>query len=422
MNSGGGAVLAKKGTGVKRMCQHAIPEAMEHRLACAWVGCILKGGVHFLNVYLKDSEGLSATNQLLLETAAGALKGLQGPWIAQGDWNMPPETLAASKWLDIVNGVIFASQLPTCHDNVYDYFFVHRSLADAVVGVQRLQDGGSNPHWMARLIIKGNAKRFAVRQLVRPGKVEGILPHGPPQQGPDYQPVLDKLANDELDAGAKCWVKMARQEWSNIAGKDLRFKECRFKWRSAVNRSASPWDCSTITSVAWRGLARRAGDIPRLLARAPWQQVHYDAVVNHILAAGKASASLPNAMRQVHGQELDAWAASLSNATKACSFQWLHSLAKLVGIKAAALESVTNRCRLHEWQIAIGAKSAAGCLKPTAPTKLAFRWMRGPIGWQVSPTGPAHLNECIPCEPEDDTTLWVEDEPFTAPTGDGGGS
>ena len=44
--------------------------------------------------------------------------------------------------------------------------------------------------------------------------------------------------------------------------------------------------------------------------------------------------------------------------------------------------------------------------------------MGGPIGWQVSPNGPAHLNECIPCEPEKDKTLWVEDEPFTAPKGE----
>ena len=41
--------------------------------------------------------------------------------------------------------------------------------------------------------------------------------------------------------------------------------------------------------------------------------------------------------------------------------------------------------------------------------------MRGPIGWQVSPNGPAHLNECTPSEPEEDNTLWAEHEPFTAP-------
>ena len=326
MNSGGGAVLARKGTGVKRMCQDSIPVSMEHRLACTWADCIIKGGCHFLNVYLKDSEGMSATNKLLLETAAGALKGLKGPWIAQGDWNMPPEMLAASKWLEIVNGVIFATQLPTCHDNVYDYFVVHKSLADAVVGVQRLQDAGLNPHWMTRLVLKGNAKRFAVRQLVRPDKVEGILPHGPPLQDPSYQPVLELLAESEPDNAAKCWNKLARQEWTSIAGKDLKFKECRFKWASAVSRSASPWDGSTIASAAWRALARRAGDITNLLARVPWHKVHRDAVADHILAAGKASASLPGAMRQAHGQQIDAWAESFHRATTAGSFQWLHPL------------------------------------------------------------------------------------------------
>ena len=418
MSSGGGAVLARKGTGVKQVCKNSIPEAMQHRLACTWVDCILKGGVNFLNVYLKDSEGLSETNKLLLETGAGVLNGLKGPWIAQGDWNMPPETLAASKWLEMVDGVIFATQLPTCHDNVYDYFVVHKSLADAVIGVQRLQDGGLNPHWMTRLILKGNAKRFAVRQLVRPGKIQGIFPHGPAKQAPDYQPVFDKANKDQLDAGAKDWIKLARQEWSEIAGEELQFKECRFKWTSAVSRTASPWDGSTATSLAWRCLARRAGDIPRLLARVPWQKVHFDAVTGHLLAASKASASLPNAMRQIHGQQLDAWAVSFRSATKACSLQWLKSLEKLADIKAGALETETCRCRSHEWQVGIGAKAAVDRPKPTAPTKLAFRWMRGPIGWQVSPNGPAHLNECIPHEPEEESTMWVEDEPFTAPKGE----
>ena len=49
------------------------------------------------------------------------------------------------------------------------------------------------------------------------------------------------------------------------------------------------------------------------------------------------------------------------------------------------------------------------------PTKLAYRWMRGPIGWQASPAGPARLNDCTPEEPSDYKTLEVESEPFCAP-------
>ena len=88
MSSGGGAILAGKGTGVERMCQNPIPDTQ----ACLHLGRLYPERGHLLlNVYLKDSEGMSATNKLLLETAAGALKDLKGPWIAQGEWNMPPD-------------------------------------------------------------------------------------------------------------------------------------------------------------------------------------------------------------------------------------------------------------------------------------------------------------------------------------------
>ncbi len=91
--------------------------------------------------------------------------------------------------------VIFATELATCNDSTYDYFVVHRSLAPSVVGVQRLQDGGMNPHWPSRLIMRGNGRRHAVRKLVRAPKVEPILPKGPPQQPPSYQQVIDLAAD-----------------------------------------------------------------------------------------------------------------------------------------------------------------------------------------------------------------------------------
>ena len=42
--------------------------------------------------------------------AAVALNTVDGPWVAAGDWNMTPKTLAASGWLKVVGGVIFATR------------------------------------------------------------------------------------------------------------------------------------------------------------------------------------------------------------------------------------------------------------------------------------------------------------------------
>ena len=81
----------------------------------------------------------------ILEVAIIALRCLRGPWVAGGDWNISPELLRSSRWLEIVDGVLFSPGLATCGNNIYDYFVVHRSLMHAVVGVQRVEDGGMLP-------------------------------------------------------------------------------------------------------------------------------------------------------------------------------------------------------------------------------------------------------------------------------------
>ena len=61
MGSGGGAILARAGMGIAPGPEDLIPESMAHRLQLAWIGAMLKGGIHTLNIYLKDSEGLLGT-------------------------------------------------------------------------------------------------------------------------------------------------------------------------------------------------------------------------------------------------------------------------------------------------------------------------------------------------------------------------
>ena len=97
-----------------------IAEASAHRLGISWIDAVLRGGINCMTVYLRHSEGLSEANQGLLEEAAVALGTLKAPWIAAGDWNMSPQVLASSNWLQMVNGVVFATTLTTCNDNTYD--------------------------------------------------------------------------------------------------------------------------------------------------------------------------------------------------------------------------------------------------------------------------------------------------------------
>ena len=75
--------------------------------------------------------------------------------MVSGDWNLSPEVLEAARWPEVVGGKIFATKLPTCNQETYDYFVVHSSIAHSVVGVQRMAAGGFSAHFATRLFIQG---------------------------------------------------------------------------------------------------------------------------------------------------------------------------------------------------------------------------------------------------------------------------
>ena len=79
-----------------------------------------------MSIYLLDSVGMNPSNISVCEQAALVLRSLCGPWICSGDWNIEPAVLAASGFLKLVNGVVFAASLPTCGQTTYDYFVVSR--------------------------------------------------------------------------------------------------------------------------------------------------------------------------------------------------------------------------------------------------------------------------------------------------------
>jgi len=84
--SGGTAVASRKGLG--SIPHDFIADGYRHRIGAAWVGAIVKGGVHVFPLYLKDGEGMSDTNAAILTQLAGAIAAVRGPWIVAGDWSM----------------------------------------------------------------------------------------------------------------------------------------------------------------------------------------------------------------------------------------------------------------------------------------------------------------------------------------------
>ena len=105
-------------------------------------------------------------------------------------------------------------------------------IAHAAAGIQRLDDTGCNPHWHTRLIMRGDARRFAIRSLVRPPKVEAVLPHGPPQRHPSYDAVFAAAHRPELaDMTTVEWYSKARTEFSDFAQTDLSHRPIEYKWK-----------------------------------------------------------------------------------------------------------------------------------------------------------------------------------------------
>ena len=282
-----------------------------------------------------------------------------------------------------------------CNDSVYDFFVVKRSIAHAVVGVQRLSDGGLNPHWPARLFLRGDARRHAIRRLGRPPRVDAHLPQGPPAAPPTYTMAQVARENTSVvdDAMAE-WYTLARCEWSSLAGRSLSYSRARFKWASAVGRPAKPWIGSSTASVMWRSLARRADESTRLLTcdAALLTPTRPATVCGHVRAARGATKSLSHTMRKEHGPSVERWAHSFRAAVGCNSLHWLRSLSRCADLQAQKLERITMRVRQHTWRAKIG----AGPVQPgqsTGPTKAAYRWVRGLTGWTRSPVGAAELED-----------------------------
>ena len=168
IGSAGCGVLAKSGTGLSATGSPAIDDGCAHRIASAWVASVLKGGIQIFSVYLIDSVGINEANKKILDAITATIQTLSGPWIIAGDWNVNPNVLVGSGFLARVGGVLVAPANPSCNDNTYDYFVVCRALSHAVVGAQRVDGVGFTPHRPSRLLIRGDARRFAVRTIVRP--------------------------------------------------------------------------------------------------------------------------------------------------------------------------------------------------------------------------------------------------------------
>ena len=101
-------MLTKNGIGIAKAGPKTLSEFSEHRVTVTGVNAVTKGGVHFISIYLIDTVGLNEANKLILEEVTLAVKNIKGPWVIAGDWNLPPDILAASGFLQMIGGALFS--------------------------------------------------------------------------------------------------------------------------------------------------------------------------------------------------------------------------------------------------------------------------------------------------------------------------
>lgn len=222
------------------------------------VSALLRGGMHCGTICLVDSESVSRTNLDILHEAGVVLCALRGPWVLSGNFNMASEMLRRSGWVEAVNGVIVATTMPTCNGAVYDDLVVSKGLEDVVLGVQRLDRAGLEPHYPVRLVLGGNARSAMARQLKRAPRVPATLPSAPLPE----QPLVcgDINTTDELTDPMCTWDDAARREFKSLFGRDLAHADPRFVWLPAQGPVAEPRGDSEDSRV-WRDLACRAREL-----------------------------------------------------------------------------------------------------------------------------------------------------------------
>ena len=183
-----------------------------------------------------------------------------------GDWNIQPAELMASDWVDIVRGLIVVPELPACHESVYDYSVLSSSLQHAVRGVQRVEDAGLVPRTLTRLLLIGDARRPAIRQLVKPSSVTAQIPYGPPAQPPVYVCVGTDDVDEFIETAMRKWYTTARDGWSALIGRPVPAKPHQIVWRSAAGNLAKPFIGASYASNLWRALPSAmvcAGEVSR---------------------------------------------------------------------------------------------------------------------------------------------------------------
>ncbi len=271
------------------------------RVHAKWMGGMVRGGVHLLTTWPHHTEGPSPRNLDVLDDLARIISSIKGPWLAGADWNMSAAALAATGWLDMVDGVAIVPEVCTCEASCIDYFVVHRSMLHMVAGISVIEDAGLHPHKPVRLFLRADARSLKVRRLRKPasfpkgGGPPGCLPeaatcpmgvprplaeqdgglrqHVHPHLRPRNPPQRDDGGRTRRERSSYAdWIRQVEVELADIygiTGDDERARHGgrengpKFVWECALGQQRPVPRYSSGASIRWRTIAQCARDLAR---------------------------------------------------------------------------------------------------------------------------------------------------------------
>ena len=253
-------------------------EGLEHRVRISWVGSVIKGGLHLISVYLWHTEGLSRRNLDILQRLAWVISRIKGPWLIAGDWNMLPEALRASGWINLIRGVICASGKATCNSKEFDFFVVSQGLHPCILGAFHVTGSGVSPHTPVRLLLRAKPRSIHVQVLRPPYKIPAFPPRGclPPEAFNGWDTIVDiaredLFSKDGLDKSFCSWIDrvesliagMCMLEGHDIAKMQCRSEGPKIVYQPAVGKPGSMCPRVSAITTAWRSLDIWIADVIR---------------------------------------------------------------------------------------------------------------------------------------------------------------
>ena len=193
-------------------------EIIPGRLTAMVVNGWLRSRFITMSVYMDVHSKLGATNRLILFTIGLVVAVNALPFVALGDWNMPPETLASTGWLDTVSAYVVAPEQPTCitradrSGSIIDYAVVSNPIVPMVRHCEIVKDDVYQPHCFVELQLHHGTINVRETKIIKPRSFPDTRPIGPVNR--PVQPIeeLKPTSPVTLEEHADWVTKLVEQE------------------------------------------------------------------------------------------------------------------------------------------------------------------------------------------------------------------